>query len=421
MTRKWLGILGLVAALVCGAVLRFVWVEDIEYKYDEAWTFERAQAGVWTWEGMNSSVGLKNPGMSLWVFIVLDKLFACQDPTDLARAVQCLNVAALVALVWFAYRVVPTGEREPWLWAAALGAVSAPTLIFQRKIWPPSVFPLLVLVFLTAWWHRGRLWGAFTWGLVGACLGQIHMSGFFFAAGFAAWALLFGRKQVAWVAWLGGSCLGTLPLLPWLYSLATQPHARPDSHFVWTDVFRFWYVWSTDPFGLDVQFSLGKHFQDFLTYPVIAGRPTHLVLAVHVGLIVAWAVLLVRGGYLLWKDRAPWRERWIGRSFQTAFTQNAALWGYGVLLTLTLEPMVRHYAVILFPLTFVWLARLVLAGTEASPAGRRAARAVLVALFLAQLFVSASFLAYIRVNHGAPDGDYGVTYGARTEPIHTLP
>src|SRR5437868_8153218 len=64
-----------VAALVLGAFLRFAWLADMEYKGDERWTFERTQhvPGVDPWPalGMPSSVGLLNPGLSLWVFVVL--------------------------------------------------------------------------------------------------------------------------------------------------------------------------------------------------------------------------------------------------------------------------------------------------------------------------------------------------------------
>src|SRR4051812_9558228 len=115
---------GLACALAAGAALRLAWGLDIEYKADEAWTFEHAHLLVrgapWPWLGMPTSVGLPNPGLSLWVFAALDALFAVQAPPDLARAVQLVNVAALVLLCGFALRRVAAAEREPWLWAAAL-------------------------------------------------------------------------------------------------------------------------------------------------------------------------------------------------------------------------------------------------------------------------------------------------------------
>src|SRR5262249_47746474 len=130
---------GLLTALLLGGVLRLLWGQDIEFKEDEAWTFDRTQrvgdAEPCPWVGMPSSAGFPNPGMSLWVFLVLGKVTAAQDPVDLARAVQILNVTALACLVLFILRAVPRPEREAWLWAAALAALNPLSVLAQRKIW----------------------------------------------------------------------------------------------------------------------------------------------------------------------------------------------------------------------------------------------------------------------------------------------
>jgi len=123
-SAKWeMWSIGLAGALILGAVLRLVWVMDMEYKGDEAWTFDRTQrvgrTEPFPWLGMDSSVKVSNPGMNVWVFLLLAKLFSARDPTTLARAVQLLNVSAIVLLVIFAFRMVLKEEREPWLWAAA--------------------------------------------------------------------------------------------------------------------------------------------------------------------------------------------------------------------------------------------------------------------------------------------------------------
>jgi hypothetical protein len=226
---------------------------------------------------------------------------------------------------------------------------------------------------------------------------------------------------VAWLSWLGGSCLGAVLLFPWIYYLITERPGRPVPSLAWWELFNYWVCWTSDPFGLDLRYSLGKYFAEFLTYPIIDGRPTHLVMALHVLLIVIWAVSLVRLAYLLWHDRQHLADRWIGRSSPTAFTLSAALWGYGILLTLSLVSVTRHYLIILFPLEFVWLARLTLAGSEQSAGVRRLGRGVLVTLCVAQLLISASFLNYIHVNQGAPDADYGVAYGAQSKPADSSP
>ena len=97
-----------------------------------------------------------------------------------------------------------------------------------------------------------RRGGAFGWGLVGACLGLVHMSGFFYSAGFALWTAVFDRRSVRWGSWLAGSLVGTLPLLPWVdYVLHAPPGEMPGGRS-WTNWLTpsFWWYWVTEPLGV---------------------------------------------------------------------------------------------------------------------------------------------------------------------------
>jgi hypothetical protein len=112
-------------ALLLGAVLRLSWGWDIEYKSDEHYSTEAA-LGLgnkvrWPRLGMISSVGIRNPGMSVWVFNTLAQICGAHGPVGLARGVQVANITALVVMLWFALSLVPTHERELWLWATGLG------------------------------------------------------------------------------------------------------------------------------------------------------------------------------------------------------------------------------------------------------------------------------------------------------------
>jgi hypothetical protein len=398
------------AALLAGIVLRLVWVEDMEYKADEVWTFEQARDAdlrqAIPWVGMNSSVDLPNPGMSLWVFMALRKLSGAHDPPGLTRAVQAANCLALVLLAVFAWTRGTAGEREVWLWAAALVAVNPLAVLFHRKLWPPCVLPLFTLAALWAWWRRDRRPAAFAWGFVGALLGQIHMAGFFFAGGFALWALCFDRKSVRWRAWLAGSLLGALPLVPWAWHLwAHGVHHPPNPHrWVHAVEGKFWVRWCTESFGLGIEYTLGRHFRDFLRWPLLGGRPTYLVALAHGVLGVAAVALVGRGMAALWRRRRCLAQCWVGTGSPTAFTQGAALWGFGLLLTLSCFSIHRHYMIVLFPLEFVWVARLAL--------GHRGGRALLGALWAAQLLISTQFLCYVHQTQRI-DAEYGTTYRAQ--------
>jgi hypothetical protein len=417
--KRWWATGGLAAALVIGAALRLVWAQDIEYKADEIWTFTKTQEVGRTegfpWLGMPSSAAIPNPGMSVWVFLALGKIMGAEDPPTLARGVQLLNIAALVLLVGFIWLLVDPGEREAWLWAAALVAVNPFAILFQRKIWPPSVLPIFCLMFLAGWWRRERRGGAFAWGLVGVVMGQIHMSGYFFAAAFAGWVLLFDRQRVAWRSWLAGSCLGALPMIPWLATLLSRDGEESIHASRWTHVieWKFWMRWVTEPLGLGLNYSLGDDLFDFLRYPVLGGWPTYLVAFIHVLLIVAGGTLLFGAAGRLWRDRGQGRDIWTGRSSPSAFAQNAALLGFGGLLTASTMLNQRHYLIITFPLMFLWLARLALARQESQPGSLPHGRALLGAVCVLQALLSFAFLGYIHVNQREIQGDYGAPYAAQ--------
>lgn len=414
---KHLWICGLITVVLLGVWFRLVWVMDLEYKGDEAWTFHQVQRALEhqdiPWIGMPSSVGVPNPGMSVWVFLLLGTVFDVRDPPDLARAVQVVNCAGILFLFGFAFGVVAQKEREPWLWAVALTSVNPFAVLFQRKIWPPSIFPVFSLLFLTGWWFRHHRWGAFIWGIVGACLGQIQMAGFFFTGSLAIVTALCDYKRVAWFSWLTGTFLGLLPLIPWLhYTVAT---GTPTSRVNWINLFtlRFWTVWISDPFGLGLKHYLGRHFWDFLAYPTVLDHPTYAVGMIHLAIIVTLAIIAIRFGQICWQDRGRWLTRWFAMMPNTMLVLSAAFVGYGVLFTLSLLHFQRHYLIITFPLTYVWLATLVLRTQEDLALPARRGRALLILLCLLQAALSGAFLSFIHGNEGAIYGDYGRTYGAQ--------
>jgi hypothetical protein len=405
-------------ALTLGALLRLVWVEDMEWKFDEQWTYRATrhfrQTRAMDSLGMYASVGIRNPGMSLWVFVILSEVFRVDEPTGLARAAQLLNIGALLLLCLFVLRSVPEGEREPWLWAVALYAVNPLAVLFHRKIWAQSVLPMFVVVTLIGWWHRRRPWGALVWGLVGALLGQIHMGGFLFAAGLVSWALLFDRKGVEWRSWMIGSVTGTIPLLPWLRYFFKAWAERPagGGSFGQTLLPRYWYYLVTDPLGLGLDYSLEESFREFLGYPLLGGRPTYLIGLLHLLILAVGVWLAVRAAWPFPQAPSRLAGAVLDRNTPTAFTQNAALWPYGILLTALGLTVYRHYMIIIYPFEILCLCRLALLPRGDVPGARRVGRASLGTLWVAQVLLSVGFLWYIHETQTA-HGDYGVPYGAQ--------
>ena len=155
-------------------------------------------------------------------------------------------------------------------------------------------------------------------------------------------------------------------------------------------------------------YTLGPHLVGFLRSPLVSGHPSWIALGATVAsvalalpVVAPWA--LARVGDLR-AGRVPQRVR---ASRETAFTEGAAIGAFGLLLTATLLTVFRHYLIVVYPLQWVWLSRLVLR--------RPRGRALLAGLWIAQLVISLSFLNYIHDHHGAEGGEYGRSYRWQVE------
>jgi len=403
----WLPALGLI--LLCGAVLRLIWVGDMEYKADERWFFEQTQSetrdSFFPWLGLPSSTFALNPGTVSWPFVVLGWLTGATEPTQLARAVQVVNVLALLALAYFALRVVPAAEREPWLWAVALLAVNPITVLMHRKIWNVSVLLPLTVPVLIGWWYRRHRFGAFTWGLASLAVAAVYPPGIWFAIGLALWTALFDRKSVAWLDWAIGSSLGAAPLLPWVgymmeYTSRIPLAGRGVNNLGSLPFYRYW---PTEPFGISLHYSLKSDFWEYLRGPHWYGMPNYLVGALHVAMLGLMVAIIL--GWLGWffRERRALAPLFFGNDTQTGLLQSSYLWAGGLLATLTLMPFHRHGMQLVAPLMCLWVARLALRSQAIG-------RGLLVALVAVQLGISASFLGYIHTHNGPIRGDYGLPY-----------
>ena len=221
-------------ALICGGVLRLVWIEDMEWKQDEQWAYLMSQAvdRTWPlpWTGMLSSLGFPIPGFSVWIFVATGRIV--HTPTSMARVVAMLNILALVGFAGAVRVYLPAREREPWIWGLALQSVSPFAIRLSRKIWPPSTLTPFLLMLWISHRHRQSRWGAFAWGLVGALIGQVHLSGWFVAAGLfigtvAAEALRCLPRSRTWRWWLFGTVLGLTIAIPWARALQVRPSRPP--------------------------------------------------------------------------------------------------------------------------------------------------------------------------------------------------
>jgi hypothetical protein len=220
--RYRLAVWTLAFALICGGILRQTWIEDMEWKPDERWSYQMSQEvgrmRPWPWVGMPTSLGFQNPGLSVWTFVAIGRM--ATTPTSMARAVALLNIVGLLGFAAAVRAYLPVREREPWIWGLALQAVSPFAIRLSRKIWPPSTLTPFLLLLWISHQHRQVRWGAFAWGLVGALIGQVHLSAWFVAVGLVVGTVVAecrGRlpRSRYWQWWLFGTLLGLTIALPW--------------------------------------------------------------------------------------------------------------------------------------------------------------------------------------------------------------
>jgi hypothetical protein len=463
-------LLTVMAALVFGIVARLVWLEDMEWKADEIYSvttcLEINRTGQWPATGMGTSVGLSNPGLSVWAFAPMVAIDP--RPISVCRQVMVLNVLVMLAFAFMAIwspenagRVGGSSSalrslapREAWLWGIALLAVNPYCIRIARKIWPPSLLGSLVLLLWVGRSLRSSRVGSLAWGLAGATIGQIHLSGFFLAGGIFVGSVVErvrGRDKVAtrWSWWVAGSMIGAVGLFSWLE--ATKSGQGKPPVLGWTlDSFRlrillFCHYWFEMGLGLTSWATYTNEYSRFLSAPTLFGRPTWLIGLLERGVywlgvfgVVTWAASAVVGAVPLSRRRPaqhailhcrrrllarlrpaqrprarmawkvvsrllfPQSDRRIGSDPEARFYAWASLLGGGALLIVACRIIHLHYLYAFSPFLFIWLA-LVFATR----------RRMLALIVVAQAILTSASMIDLHVRDGAPTGDYGVSYRAQ--------
>ena len=423
--RHRLAAILLMLALVAGVALRVAYPTDIEFKADERWSFEETRialgGGPWPTLGLPTSIGGRQPGLSVWVFIGLAWISGADTPPELARAVEVTNGLALLALALFAWTSVPWPSREAWLWAVGLWAVNPIAVIYERKIWPQSVLPLLAVGLIAAWWHRRRWIASLLFGVIAALMSQLHVVAALWVVALLVWGLLEDRRSFRWSGLLLGGVAGALPAVPWFLSLL-RGAGSPQVQWRAVPLLYFYPRWVLQPFGFSVAFTLGKRqLLAFLRWPVIGGVPTFLSGVAHIALAAAMFILFAKA-FIAFRTRP---RPHLGAVFvgedPTGRLIRATFWGYGGLLslfTLTGAGAERHYMIFIAPVMALWVARL--AAYPANGQFTRTARTLLAVCCVGQVLVSALALNYIH-HVQVFNAPYGATWSAQQRGLAPSP
>ena len=379
----------------------------MEWKADEQWTYEKAHetaaSGAFPAAGMQSGGGLVNPGLSLGAFALIASF--TNDPLSMNRVIQIINIIAILGFLWFALTKIKEGERQVWLYGIALAAVSPLAVLFARKIWAQDLLPLLSFLILLANHYRNKNLGAFTWGLVGALIGQIHMSGFFFAAGIFMYTLLhdrYNKIKFRWLPWLAGSVLGSITLIMWVFYMVENPQFTR-FNFMHLLQFNFYIYWFLDAHGLNIMYSIRKEFWDFIKEPVL-GMPFYLVAAAHLFLATTAIFTLKKTFqyitifYLNLKQKT-FSAFLFANVSATKFYLLGILLGLGVFMNFSGFTVNPHYLICAFPFAYIFLAKVF-----------QEKKLLLKGIIIAQLFITVMFQVYVQKHGGVKTGDYGITY-----------
>lgn len=464
----------LTACLIVGAILRLVALDDMEYKADEKYMFDRAlMAGLsepFPRVGMPSGVGTPNPGLSVWVFIGLARIFSIETPVALARTVALLSIAAITLLLFIPSQFKKKEELSSkesaldtdvlWTWSFALGCVNPLSVLYSRKIWAQSILPVFCILFWWGWSKRSQRLGAWAWGLMGGLLGQVHMSGFFLAGAALAWILIAeavhaSLQKTNWRFWLLGSLASAIPLLPWFQDVVlprlspgyVSPLLGQTRFYDWRSRFSVFKLFFKDGLGLDLRISLSSESFDVFLDSHLAIRLAHEFLRALLPALIVLTLFKFWRAFWARPERTSFASMSslgsISQTFLNKFRRylesplklglTTVILGYLPILSGSGVPVFQHYFIILFPWTTLGLVAWVFSVFPPRPVHKEKIRqaqdhlpqgassflgqsrnwrgsALLFAVWLSQFIISASFLYHIHVHGGDPKGDYGTSY-----------
>ncbi|MGB3694252.1 MAG: hypothetical protein WA999_16180 [Spirulinaceae cyanobacterium] len=396
-----LQLIGVISFLVAGTILRLLWAADMEWKWEEQWMFQQAQqiaAGAIPLPvgGIQSSIGIPNPGMGVWCFAVIAKF--AKDPVAMVRGVQILNILPIWFFFGFVVKNIPKSNWNPWLWGLAIASVNPIAIVLSRKLWIPDIMaPFCLLIFL-GHWFRKKFWGSFLWGIAAISSGQIHMGGFFLTLGLFCWTIYHDYhkntlKKVAWEGWILGTIIGSIPFIFWLWEVFPQRQGSRSS-ILGLLVPKFYIQWLTGALGINLSYSLKDFFwSDFLREPLIFGFPTYLMIPAHLFLVGVG----IYPFYRWFKSRNYSRPK----KSELSFYLKAIGFGVGGAFTLAAVNVPPYYIAVVFPYPYLWLAKLYQNKIK-----------ILVVIALMQLLISFTFLSFIHRTGGIPfeGSGYGMSY-----------
>ncbi len=387
-----------------GIALRLIWPLDMEWKFDEKWMFDNAMdmmsKGEWGLLGMESGGNMKNPALSTWIFTFFS--YFIKTPIGMLGFIQWINIITILLWAYTFYKFRKKISPN-WMWALTLFAVSPLPILFSRKIWAQDVVPIFTYLMFLGFLYRKKPWGALLWGVIGGLLGQIHMSGFFFSFGIFIVVLMSELKRKEkyskWLFWLIGSALSLIPMIPWIQYILTRD-SRGSSILGLANIFKFRFFTYNfmDVTGINLKYSLGKDFYEFLRLGLGLNFNSYLngftfSLLCIIAIIFSFELL----------KRLKQIPVIIQDTLKSSNSFNlfclAIFLGYGLVLTFSGLKIRPHYLIILYPFSFYIFINVM----------SKYKKLIYLSVVL-QFLLSLNFLIFIHQKGEIAKGDYGKTY-----------
>lgn len=389
--------------IVAGILMRFIWLDDMEWKWDEQWMFvhssEWAKNQILPDIGVMSGGGIVNTGFSTWPFILFRLLKL--NPVQMVFAIAILNVIALL-IFYFTIQKWKPKWKTLLLPAIAIASTHVLHIIFSRKIWAQDLLPFFTSLAFLGFVFRHRWIGIFTWAIGLAMAMQVHMSGFYLAASMvltAVWydggikhAFTWLWKLTMFVVWF------LLPSLNWFIHIFSHSGEASTS---FSNIFKFEFFIRliSDTVGINIFYSLGKSTPEFLSAPYNYLNLCFLLILATILLYIVFK-LFTQKTYrsTIWQDKEA----------------KFLLWAYiilpAILFTLSGIPIRDHYMIVLFPMIQILFTLLIF---EHNPK-------LLSWVLVCQFWISANFLLYI---HKTPEikGDYGIPFAEQAKHKNPIP
>jgi 4-amino-4-deoxy-L-arabinose transferase-like glycosyltransferase len=369
------------------------WPGVTEFKADEArlltLALDLVEGVRFPLRGITSSVGVPNPGMSVWLYSL--PLVIWKDVTAAIVFTGFLNTLAIIGCWWFA--------RRYWgalagVGAAAMFAASPWAIVYSRKIWAQNLLPF----FVTAWIISGALAlverrrRAIIAHLVSlAILVQIHFSAVALVPATILFMILFWRR-VQWRMVLAGGAVAALTLTPFLVHLGQsgvnlgELVGTAQTAETRIDLGGWRYTWLIST-GREIHSLAGAEaYQDYLSkVPDIAS------------LQGVWGVTIIAGlGWLLWRGV---RRRGEGSAEAGILV---VIWALAAPLVFIRHsfPLFPHYFITTFPAQYIAAGAVVNALAERI---RWMGWVLLGSSSAAQVGIWAALLFFLNT-HGTPGG-----------------